>query len=253
MIKVENLCFKIKGKSILKNVTTEIQKGKFTTIIGPNGCGKSTLIKSVVGHNKYSGNVEVDNMNRKDYTRKDFAKKVATLMQVQCIPIGMTVRELVAQGRHPYRSVFSALTTKDIEVIEWAMKITEVDILQDRYLETLSGGERQRVWLAMTLCQEPEILILDEPTNHLDLKYQYNLLKLVSKLNKEENITVVCVLHDITLAAKFSDEIIVLKSGELVAQGTPKECFTKELMHNVYDINANINFTGNNEFAMSIV
>lgn len=252
MINLKSVSLSINEKMILNDVTTHIPKGKFTTIIGPNGCGKSTMIKSIVGLLKYQGEITINGKNTTAFTRKQFAQKVATLMQVQSVPIGVTVKELVAYGRHPYKKSFRPLDETDYKVIQESMEKANIVPLKDRMISTLSGGERQRVWLAMALCQEPEILILDEPTNHLDLKYKYELLALVSNLNKKSNITVLCVMHDIQLATKFSDHIIVLKEGRVIKEGTPRECFTKELMHTVYDVRAKIKYHSMNDLTLLV-
>lgn len=252
MITIQSLQVKYSNKEVIKDLDLDIPKHKFTSIIGPNGCGKSTLIKAIVGLVKHQGNILIEGKRNTQYKRKEFAQKVATLMQVQVIPYGVTVKELVYHGRYPHKKLFSTNKESEEHIVLEAMNSAQIMHLKDRMVATLSGGERQRVWLAMALAQEPDILILDEPTNHLDLKYKHDILKLVSKLNKEKNITVICVMHDIQLASKFSDNIIILKDGELIIEGVPKNCFTKEIMHKVYDVKATIQYHTDNQLTMLI-
>ncbi len=254
MIQIKNLNVHYGNSNIINNLSLNIEKGKFTSIIGPNGCGKSTIIKSIAGLipcNKNS--ITIDNKLRTAYKRKEFSKKIAFLMQFGTSCTGITVRELVSYGRHPYTSgFFNKKNEEDESIIDWAIKKTNLKNYENKFLELLSGGEKQRAYLAMALAQQPEILILDEPTNHLDIKYQYEILNLVRQLNLEQEVTVVCVLHDINQASKYSDNIVVVKNGTLIKSGTPKQCITKDLMHKVYDIKCEVN-KRNNTYCVDVI
>ena len=248
MIEIKDLTVKYGVKTAVDNVSLEIEQGKITTIIGPNGCGKSTLIKAISGLFKESRTeIVVDGKRRNAYERKEFARKVSFLMQFTVVPPGMTVYDLVCFGRLPYLKMFQSMNANDYEYVEWAMHKTNVYEFKDTLVSQLSGGERQRVFLALALAQKTEVLILDEPTNHLDLKYQHELLSLIQTLNREENLTIVCVLHDVNQAMRYSDEIFVMKNGEIVIHGTPQKCITKEIMHDVYDVNCIIDKIGEHQ------
>ena len=237
MINIKELNISYGKYKIINNLNIHIQKEKFTTIIGPNGCGKSTVIKAIAGlFQDAKENIIVDGKKRSAYERKEFSKKVSFLMQFSEVPKGITVYNLVLFGRLPYKSIWKHYQHYDYERVEWAMKKTYIYDLKNKFVSELSGGERQRVFLALALAQETDILILDEPTNHLDLKYQHKLLELVKQLNQEEKITIICVLHDINQALRYSDEVIIMKNGKIITQGNPNECITKEIMHQVYDI-----------------
>ncbi|KAB3533460.1 ABC transporter ATP-binding protein [Alkaliphilus pronyensis] len=241
MIEVKNLSVSFNSKAVLNNLSIEIKKGSFTAIIGPNGCGKSTLVKAVAGLiSTDSGVIIVDGKLRNKYKRKEFARKVAFLMQFGTSCDGVTARDLVEYGRNPYRRLFKRQTKEDEEIIEWAIEKTHLREFENRMLNKLSGGERQRAFLAMAIAQQTEVLILDEPTNHLDIKYQYETLNLVKKLNQESNITVICILHDINQALRYSDNIIVMKEGRIVTNGATETCVTKELMQDVYEIKCDV-------------
>jgi ABC-type cobalamin/Fe3+-siderophores transport systems, ATPase components len=245
MIEINNLTIKYGPKTAVNNVSIAIKRGKVTTIIGPNGCGKSTLIKAISGLFKESrADIIVDGKRRDTYERKGFARKVSFLMQFTDVPPGMTVYELVCFGRLPYLKMFQSMSSEDYQYVEWAMHKTSIYQFKDTLVNQLSGGERQRVFLALALAQKTEVLILDEPTNHLDLKYQHELLSLIQTLNKEEKLTIVCVLHDVNQAMRYSDEILVMQNGEIVVHGEPQKCITKEIMHEVYDVNCIIDRIG---------
>lgn len=224
-------------KKHLNNVSTVIPKGKITTIIGPNGSGKSTLLSVMARNNKpLQGTIHLEQKDIMEYKPKEFAKKLAIVYQQNDIPEDLTVEKLVKFGRMPYNSLFKKDTAEDEEAIEWALKVTNLTLKKDNLLTALSGGERQRVWIAMALTQKSEILCLDEPTTYLDVYYQIELLQLVKQLNKQYGLTIVMVLHDINQAIQFSDHIVVMKDGELIAEGEPKNVITAELMQEVYNV-----------------
>ncbi|MEM9424337.1 MAG: ABC transporter ATP-binding protein [Spirochaetota bacterium] len=248
MLVVKKLNVQIERNQILKDVDLTLAEGSFTTVIGPNGCGKSTLVKSIAGLLPFRGSIDFCGKSRASYAPKMFARQVAILMQQAQIPAGINVCELVSYGRHPCLKPFQRLTDACRESVRRAMLAVDVFDFAERKLSTLSGGELQRVWLAMALCREPKLLILDEPTNHLDMKHQHDLLRLIARFNREEGLTVLCILHDLSLTAKYSRDVIVLQNGRVVAQGAPKSCLTSRLLRDVYGLEAEVEFKNNNLF-----
>lgn len=226
---------------VVRDLTLRVPDGKVTTIIGPNGCGKSTLLRTMARLLKpTSGQVVLDGTPVHDLATKEVAKRMALLPQSPVAPEGLVVRDLVGRGRHPHQRWFSQWSPEDEQVVEAALAMTDTADLRDRALEQLSGGQRQRAWIAMTLAQDTDLLLLDEPTTYLDLAHQVEVLDLVTRLNRERERTVVMVLHDLNLAARYSDLIVVMKDGVIAAQGTPHEVFTPELLAATFGLTADV-------------
>lgn len=240
-ISVKNLCVAYENNIIIENLSLSIPKGKISIIIGANGCGKSTFLKTIARINKpKAGEILINNKDIKKTNEKDIAKEVAFLPQGPVCPSGLTVRELVAFGRFPHQKLIGGLNSHDKEVIDWAIKETGLAEFADREVENLSGGQRQRAWIAMTLAQETEIIMLDEPTTYLDMSYQLEVLEVLQKLNKEKKITVVIVLHELNNACRFADSIIGFKKGNVICQGEPSDVITKDVLRNIYGIDASL-------------
>ncbi|MEH6940620.1 ABC transporter ATP-binding protein [Bacillus sp. JJ722] len=227
--------------TVFKDLNIRLQEGQITTIIGPNGCGKSTLLKTIGRILKQkNGKVYLQDQDLSKIPTKQIAKYLALLSQNPIAPSQLKVEELISYGRYPHRNNVNKMTLKDQEIIEWAMEITKTTAFRYREMENLSGGQRQKVWLAMALAQETSILLLDEPTTYLDMAHQLEVLQIVERLNKEHNCTVVMVLHDINHAARFSHEIIAMKTGEIVTVGKPSTIITKEVLKEVFQIEARV-------------
>ncbi|MGM9929481.1 MAG: ABC transporter ATP-binding protein [Bacillus sp. (in: firmicutes)] len=239
--RIEELTAGYERNTIFENLNASIEYGKVTTIIGPNGCGKSTLLKTI-GRilKKEKGKVFLQEQDLQTLSTKEIAKRLAILAQSPSAPPQLKVGELISYGRYPHRRNVNRLSTEDIEIINWAMDVTQTAEFESRELAQLSGGQRQRVWLAMALAQKTDILLLDEPTTYLDMAHQIEVLKIVKKLNEEHGCTIVMVLHDINQAARFSDTIIAMRGGEVITTGSPKEIMTKQVLKDVFQINATI-------------
>lgn len=224
---------------VIENLSVAIPEKQITAIIGSNGCGKSTLLKAITRIiSPQSGTVLLDGKDISKEKTKALAKKLAILPQSPESANGLTVGELVSYGRFPYQNGFGTLTKKDCEMIDWALEVTGTLGFKHRPVDALSGGQRQRVWIAMALAQETEIIFLDEPTSYLDLAHQLEVLELLEMLNKEQERTIVMVLHDINQAARFAHTIIALKDGKLVKTGTCEEILVPEVLREVYQIDA---------------
>ncbi|MGF1698587.1 ATP-binding cassette domain-containing protein [Vibrio lamellibrachiae] len=235
MYQLLDTSFEIDGNNILQSTNLTFQTGKVTTLLGHNGCGKSTLIKLLSRQNSpASGKVLLNGENVADLTSQQFALNVAYLPQHPPITDGVTVRELVCFGRYPWKGAFGRYSQKDHQLVDEAIEKVGLTTFSDRFVATLSGGERQRAWVAMLLAQQSQCIVLDEPTSALDVAHQYELLALIRELNQTLGLTVIMVLHDINMAAKFSDHLVALHSGRVIAEGTPEEFMTPEVLHQIY-------------------
>lgn len=241
ILSINNLYFSYSKKEVLENINIDIDKGTFLSIIGPNGSGKTTLLKNIVNLLSPSkGNVKLYKEDMKNIKYKDLAKKVAVVHQSNNIGFNFSVKDTVIMGRFPYLRRFQNETKEDYEITEKAMKATGIYELKDRSILNISGGELQRVMIARALVQEPEILILDEPISNLDLMYQISILDICKNLNQKENLTVICILHDINLAARYSDTILMLEEGKIHSIDSPKKVITKENIKEVYQIDVDV-------------
>ncbi len=228
-------------REILNKVTLEFEEGKIYSIIGQNGCGKTSLLKLISKVVKQtSGDVYLSEKSLKDIKSKDIAKTIAYVSQYHPDLSDIDVRTLVSYGRYPYKKIGQGTNAEDREIIDKAIKLTNLEALQNNSVSTLSGGERQRAWIAMALAQQPKILILDEPTTYLDISYQIEVLDLISELNKELGITIIMVLHDLNLASRYSDYLYALKDKKVFAYGTPEEVITFENLNEVFNIESKI-------------
>ncbi|WP_434443095.1 ABC transporter ATP-binding protein [Lentzea sp. E54] len=225
---------------VLDNLDVAIPTGVITTVIGPNGCGKSTLLRTLSRLLKpRQGTVLLDGHDIARLKTKDVAKRMGLLPQTPIAPEGLTVADLVARGRHPHQSWVRQWSSDDADVVARALHMTGVADLAHRPIDSLSGGQRQRVWISMTLAQGTDLLLLDEPTTYLDLAHAIDVIDLVDDLH-EGGCTIVMVLHDLNLAVRYSDNLIVMKSGSIVAQGHPSEVITSELLLDTFGLQAKV-------------
>lgn len=236
---VRNLSFSYNKKLILNNINLSFKKGKFYSIIGPNGSGKSTFIKNISKIiSQEHGNVFLDNEDICTFNNKNLAKMMTVIPQNTVIDYDFSVFDIVMMGRSPYKRRLQEFNSEDEKVAEKYMKVTNTWGLKNKLITELSGGEIQRVIAARALSQETDIILLDEPTSHLDLQYQIEFLNIFKKL-KDEKIIIV-VLHDLNLASTFSDEIILINSGEVVDKGEPWCVINKKNIENIYNLSVKI-------------
>ena len=240
-ITTKNLNISYGNVDIVKDLNLNIPKGKITTIIGANGCGKSTILKTI-GRviTPKSGNIYINGKDLYKENPREIAKNMAILPQSPQAPSGLTVEELIAYGRFPHQKGFGKANEKDKDIVNWALEITGIEEFKDRNIDDLSGGQRQRAWIAMALAQETDILLLDEPTTYLDLAHQLEILKLLEDLNKKQGRTIVMVIHELNNAARFADHMIGIKKGRVVCEGSADEVMTKENLKEIFNIDAEI-------------
>ncbi|WP_410496220.1 ABC transporter ATP-binding protein [Cellulosilyticum sp. ST5] len=252
-IEVSQLQVAYEHKLIIENMNLKIPMGKITMIIGANGCGKSTLLKTIARIiSPKKGEIKLNGINIQKQAPREIAKKMAVLPQSPIVPSGLLVKELVSYGRFPYQNAMGGMKQEDVEKVNWAMEVTGILEFADRSVDSLSGGQRQRAWIAMALAQETEILVLDEPTTYLDMAHQLEILELLQTLNKQQNRTIVMVLHELNNATKFADYIIGVKEGQIVFEGKPLEVITKENLFELYGIEATLQLDAAKQYPICV-
>ncbi|APC49519.1 ABC transporter [Virgibacillus halodenitrificans] len=228
-------------ENIIDQLDLSIPKGKITVFIGSNGSGKSTLLRSLARLLKpKSGSIVLDGNDIAHTSTKKIARKLAILPQSPVAPEGLTVLQLVKQGRYPYQNWLQQWSEKDEEAVVNSMEVTGMSEFADRKVDSLSGGQRQRAWIAMTLAQDTETILLDEPTTYLDMTHQIEILDLLYDLNQSEERTIVMVLHDINLACRYADNIVAIHDKKIYKQGDPDTIITPDLIHSVFGLQCHV-------------
>ena len=241
LLQTNNIFAGYDKKVVNDDISILIPKNKISVIIGANACGKSTLLKTMARLiQPISGNITLGGMKISQIPSKELARSLGLLPQSPIVPEGITVADLVSRGRFPYQSFLKGLGKADYEAVEEALEIMGITNLANRAVDELSGGQRQRVWIAMALAQDTDILLLDEPTTYLDITYQVEILDLLTDLNRRKGTTIVMVLHDINLSARYADYIFALRSGKLIAEGSPSEIIDEELIKEVFDLDCSV-------------
>ncbi|APF21581.1 ABC transporter ATP-binding protein [Clostridium butyricum] len=242
-LNIEKLCWQAedKEKYILNNISGRFKEGGFYGILGPNGSGKTSLVRHILRFiDVKHGLICLDNKDIKDYSRKELACSISFVPQNVNIDVSFTVYDIVAMGRNPYMKRFQDLSQKDWDLINHAMEVTNCAYLKDKAFSYLSGGEAQRVLVARAIAQDTKYLILDEPISHLDIRYQVELMETLKKLNEKDNKTIIAILHDLNLSSAYCKEIFLMKDGKVYAEGSVKDVLTEENLKAVYDINFEI-------------
>ncbi|KGI68562.1 ABC transporter ATP-binding protein [Mycolicibacterium rufum] len=240
-LRAEHLSIGYGDTPIVSDVTLAVRDGGVTVIVGPNACGKSTLLRGLARLLRPAdGRVVLDGNDIAALHTKEVARRLGLLPQSSLAPDGITVADLVSRGRFPHQKLLRQWSTDDEAAVADAMRLTGVGELAGRLVDELSGGQRQRVWVAMVLAQQTPLLLLDEPTTYLDIAHQVELLDLFAELNRGHGHTVVAVLHDLNHACRYADEIVVMKSGRVVARGVPGTLMTSELVEDVYGLRCQI-------------
>ncbi|MGY1652353.1 ABC transporter ATP-binding protein [Geodermatophilus sp. SYSU D01119] len=237
----EGLRLAYDDRVVVDGLDLDLTDGSFTAIVGPNGCGKSTLLRAL-GRllRPAAGQVVLDGRSIARTPTREVARVLGLLPQTPVAPSGLTVADLVARGRHPHQSWLRQWSGDDEAVVTEALAWTDMADLGDRPVDELSGGQRQRAWISMALAQQTDLILLDEPTTYLDLSHQIDVLELVARLHAERGRTVVVVLHDLNLAARYAHRLVAMRDGVLVASGTPHEVLTEQLLADVFDLEARV-------------
>jgi len=240
-IEVEGLRVGYDKRTVIPELDVVIPDGSFTVIVGPNACGKSTLLRSLARLLKpTAGHVLLDGAEISSYPAKEVARRIGLLPQTSIAPDGITVLDLVSRGRYPHQSLLRQWSDADEAAVTDALAATNTTELSARFVDELSGGQRQRVWVAMSLAQQTPLLLLDEPTTFLDIAHQVELLDLFAELNTSGDRTLVAVLHDLNQAARYATHLIAMKDGRIIAQGAPSEIVTADMVLEVFGLRCRI-------------
>lgn len=252
-IQVDHLSVAIGKKEILYDIHIDIPKGRMVSIIGPNGCGKSTLLKTMSRMiQPKAGNVYIHGNDIRSFGRKELARQIAVLPQLHQAPGDVTVEDLVQMGRFPYRSMYRSFSADDARYVDKALYAVQMHTRKDELMQHLSGGEQQRVWLAVLLAQRSPILFLDEPTTYLDIHHQLRMMKLLGHINEKLGLTIVIVLHDMNQALQYTQYVIAMNEGRIVAAGQPQDVITPQLLCSVFHVQADIVTTKNGKQAILV-
>lgn len=254
VFQIRGLSFAYGKHTVLKGLDLDLHAGRITTLIGANGCGKSTLFHLMTKNLRPdAGRILLRDQDISACRLRDFARQVAIVHQYNTAPADLSVEKLVAYGRTPYQTMgLSPDPEADAEKIRWALEITHTDKYRDKPVAELSGGQKQRVWIAMALAQGTQVLFLDEPTTYLDIRYQLQILHLIRQLNREYGMTIVMVLHDINQSLHYSDDIVAMSDGQVCAHGLPEEIVTPQLIRRVYDVDLAIRSVDGKPFVIPV-
>jgi iron complex transport system ATP-binding protein len=225
------------GRTVAEGLSVDVPDGSFTVIVGPNACGKSTLLRALARVLRpRAGTVLLDGRDIATRPAREVARTLGLLAQTAVAPEGITVADLVARGRSPHRGPLRAWNAEDERTVAWAMDATDVAGLASSYVDELSGGQRQRVWIAMVLAQQTPLLLLDEPTTYLDIAHQIDILELCAGLHRDHGRTLVAVLHDLNLSARYATHLVAMRDGRILAEGPPAEVVTEAMMADVFGL-----------------
>lgn len=240
-LSAENVTLAYDQRVIAEQLSVEIPDSSFTVIVGPNACGKSTLLRALSRMLRPSqGRVLLDGQVIQSMPAKKVARTLGLLPQSSVAPDGITVADLVGRGRYPHQGILRQWSAEDERVVRESMARTGVAELADRYVDELSGGQRQRVWIAMALAQQTPLLLLDEPTTYLDIQHQIDVLDLCAELHETQGRTLVAVLHDLNHAARYATHLIALRGGKVIAEGAPNDIVTAELVEEVFGLRCQV-------------
>ena len=234
-LETKNLSVGYHGKPLIEDVSLCVQRGKIVTLIGPNGSGKSTILKTVIGQlPELSGTVYLDGETMCSRSRNDVARRMAILMTARVEPELMTCRDVVSSGRYPYTGKLGILTAEDRKIVDESLRRTDAEAFADRPFQAVSDGQRQRILLARALCQQPELIVLDEPTSYLDIRYKLELLTILKRMVREEDLAVLMSLHELDLARRVSDTVVCVAGDHIDRVGPPEEIFTRDYIAKLY-------------------
>ncbi len=240
-LSVEGVTLGYAERTVVEDVDLDVASGRITCIVGANACGKSTLLRAMARLLKpRAGQVVLDGKDLHAMPTKQVARTLGLLPQSPIAPEGIVVADLVARGRHPHQGVLARWTAADEEAVAEALRLTDTAALADRCVDELSGGQRQRVWIAMALAQQTDLLLLDEPTTFLDVSHQVDVLDLLTDLNRQRGTTIVMVLHDLNLAARYADHLVAVRAGRLHASGDPAEVLTVDVVRDVFGMESQV-------------